>query len=139
MNHSYRRAIVIIDLKELQIYDAYDIGEALQTLPDDTKIISFGHELNRAMLSIVIENYRFKEIKECELYPELKIIEKENETLYINCDSVIEVKYKAGDELFLPTEVKINSYLFGCEHIWKEYNGLNDKYMYCTVCDIKNY
>lgn len=52
--------------------DAFDMGEILQELPDDAKIVSFGQELTRAVLSMVIECPTFKEIEDVSILPIIK-------------------------------------------------------------------
>lgn len=93
-----RRAVVLIDRIQLKSMDTFHLGEAIQSLPDETKIISLGEMFLEGQFSILIENPSFKEVPEAEAYPRLYITKDNDGYLEIDCSSVLiqeEVNYKA--------------------------------------------
>lgn len=79
-----------ISLLDLQNYDTSDISEVLDTfdsLSTKTYIVSFGEELNRAILSIVLKNEQFPEVKQSEIIPTY-YIEECNKCLDLYCSYI---------------------------------------------------
>lgn len=100
-----RRAKIEIDLTQLRTLDAFGLGEALQSLPMDTKVISFGCEMTRAVLSILIENPIFRDLGELDMYPILNIRKMNDEKLFIDCHHCIfDDSFNPGPALYWNSE-----------------------------------
>lgn len=116
-----RCAIIEFDLIDLlSKYDAFDIGEILQSLPEDTKVISFGNEFNRATLSMVIQSSVFKETDLAELLPKIEVKEDEEGHLITDYDNVIDKSLK--DNLIISNVDKENGI------VWFS-NPINDEWV----------
>lgn len=89
MYKTKRYARIVISLEEQDEYDAFDIGEALMSLPEGTKVIRTANSDWDASLGIIVQNNDFNGVEEADLYPTLKISETEDEHLVIDCSSIL--------------------------------------------------
>lgn len=82
MKTTPRNALIVLEIFN---YDAFDIGDILLSLPEETKVIGWGS------LGVFISNPSFKITNDTVNCPRVYVIENEEGELIVDCSSVMEV------------------------------------------------
>lgn len=96
-----RRAMIKFNFEE---YNAFDIGEILQCLPDNTNIVSIHKNVYNSFLNtvMVIENEIFKEVKESQEYPEVNILFDEDDQCFnVDYSDIIEINSQESGNFYI--------------------------------------
>ncbi len=130
----YRIIKLEIPLLDLQKFNTSDLSEVLDTfdeLKTDTHIVSFGEELNRAVVGIVLKNEQFPEIESGQIIPTYYISEC-NKCLDLYCsyfkhECVLDTRIESGSNLTMDL-IKVEEDLFMVtRQYWSDYKKEFDK------------